>query len=58
MFDWLLKTPRPLEGYYLNDLSSFYVHTVVLECFKKCNVEFEDCNVVQDRSFKEILSLT
>ena len=58
MFDWLLKTPRPLEGYYLHDLSSFYVHTVVLECFKKCNVEFEDCNVVQDRSFKEILSLT
>ena len=58
MFDWLLKTPRPLEGYYLHDLSSLYVHTVVLECFKKCNVEFEDCNVVQDRSFKEILSLT
>ena len=58
MFDWLLKTPRPLEGYYLHDLSSFYVHTVALECFKKCNVEFEDCNVVQDRSFKEILSLT
>ena len=58
MFDWLLKTPRPLAGYYLHDLSSFYVHTVVLECFKKCNVEFEDCNVVQDRSFKEILSLT
>ena len=58
MFDWLLKTPRPLEGYYLHDLSSFYVHTVVLECFKKCTVEFEDCNVVQDRSFKEILSLT
>ena len=58
MFDWLLKMPRPLEGYYLHDLSSFYVHTVVLECFKKCNVEFEDCNVVQDRSFKEILSLT
>ena len=23
MFDWLLKTPRPLEGYYLHDLSSF-----------------------------------
>ena len=58
MFDWLLKMPRPLEGYYLHDLSSFYVHTVVLECFKKCNVAFEDCNVVQDRSFKEILSLT
>ena len=58
MFDWLLKMPRPLEGYYLHDLSSFYVHTVVLECFKKCTVEFEDCNVVQDRSFKEILSLT
>ena len=34
MFDWVLNTPLPLDGYYLHDLSSLYVHIIVPECFK------------------------
>ena len=40
MFDWVLNTPLPLDGYYLHVLSSLYVHIVAP-------------NVVQDCSFKE-----
>ena len=34
MFDWVLNTPLPLDGYYLRGLSSLCVHIVVPECFK------------------------
>ena len=33
MFDWVLKTPLPLDDYYLHGLSSLYVQIVVTECF-------------------------
>ena len=28
MFDWVLNTPLPLDGYYLRGLSSLCVHTI------------------------------
>ena len=34
MFDWVLNIPWFLDGYYLDGLSSLYVHIFVLECFK------------------------
>ena len=61
MVDWVLNTTLFLDGYYLHGLTSLYVHIIVymyvyiiVPEFSK--MQFQDHNVVQDRSFKEFLS--
>ena len=59
MFDWVPNTSLSLDSYFLLGLNSLYVLTVVPECFRN-SVEmqqFQEYNVAQDCSFKEILSL-
>ena len=34
MLNWVLNTPLFIDGYYLHDLTSLYVHMFVPECFK------------------------
>ena len=53
MFNWALNVPLPLDGYYLDDLSSL-MYMLLSYSFSK--MQFHDYNVVQDQSFKELLS--
>ena len=59
VFKWILNFPLSLDGYCLHGLNSLFVLIVVPECFKNLieMQQFQEYDVVQDCSFKKILSL-
>ena len=59
VFKWILNLSLSLDGYCLHGLNSLFVLIVVPECFKNLieMQQFQEYDVVQDCSFKKILSL-